>query len=267
MNGTNLYALLEKVFVATFLDELIPGIFHNLANPLNGIMGRSKLMQRRLVDFVKKLENRYPAIEDEMGADYRKLISDIDAINHESERFFDMFRISTGKLYAIDAHGVEKLNLSSLIEAELGFADFYLDFKHNIKKEVHLDREAPDIEGITAFYSMAIWSLIRQAMNNITDRNNDTFRIATDHDDQWVILMMHPIGNGALQGGQDVIFPVNEDPEAITAGPAKEKNLIYALMLLQQGSDGVKITHDGDKDMLTIRVPYQQRKGRLEKQS
>ena len=48
MNGTNLYALLEKVFVATFLDELIPGIFHNLANPLNGIMGRSKLMQRRL---------------------------------------------------------------------------------------------------------------------------------------------------------------------------------------------------------------------------
>ena len=52
----NLYTHLEKKFVETFLDELLPGIFHNFANPLNGIMGRSKLMQRRLDDFVKKLE-------------------------------------------------------------------------------------------------------------------------------------------------------------------------------------------------------------------
>ena len=259
MKGTSLYAFLEEAFVATFLNELIPGIFHNLANPLNGIMGRSKLMQRRLVDFVNKLENHYPAIEDEMGADYRKLISDIDAINHESERFFDMFRVSTGKFYAIDVHGVERLNLSSLIEAELGFADFYLDFKHNIKKEVRLDREAPDIEGITAFYSMALWSLIRQAMNNITDRNNDTLRIATDHDEQWVILIMHPIGsNGALLAQEDAFFPVATDVDAATVGSAEQKSLIYALRLLQQGSDGVKITHD--KDVLTVRVPYQKRK-------
>jgi hypothetical protein len=85
MNEKDLYAYLEKKFVATFLDELIPGIFHNFANPLNGIMGRSKLMQRRLDDFVKKMELRYPNIENDMGVDYKKLISDIHSISNESE--------------------------------------------------------------------------------------------------------------------------------------------------------------------------------------
>ena len=65
MNETDLYTHLVKKFVATFLDELMPGIFHNFANPLNGIMGRSKLMQRRLENFVRKIENRYPEIENE----------------------------------------------------------------------------------------------------------------------------------------------------------------------------------------------------------
>ena len=129
MNEKDLYTHLEKLFVATFLDELIPGIFHNFANPLNGIMGRSKLMQRRLDDFVKKMEMRYPNIESELGMDYKKLISDIHSINNESEKFFDMFRIATGKFYALGTEGVEQLNLSSLIEAELGFADFYMDYK------------------------------------------------------------------------------------------------------------------------------------------
>ena len=115
MNKTDTYAFLEKTFIASFLDELLPGIFHNFANPLNGIMGRSTLMQRRLGDFVKKLEDRYPEVEREMGEDYRKLLSDINAINRESEKFYDLFRVATGKFYAIGAHGVDKLSLSSLI--------------------------------------------------------------------------------------------------------------------------------------------------------
>ncbi len=134
MNETDLYLFLERRFVDTFLDELIPGILHNFANPLNGIMGRSKLMQRRLEDFVRKIENRYPEFENETGADYKKLISDINAINNASEELFDMFRLATGKFYALGARDVERLNLSVLIEAELGFADFYLDYKHNVKK-------------------------------------------------------------------------------------------------------------------------------------
>lgn len=254
MTGTNLYELLKEAFVATFLDELIPGIFHNLANPLNGIMGRSKLMQRRMAQFVGKLEKRYPDIENEMGADYKKLTSDIDAINTESERFYDMFRVSTAKFYAIDALGAEKLNLSALLDAEMAFADFYLEFKHNISKEVHLDRTVPDISGITAYHSLALWMLIRQAMMNIKDLSTEAFSLSTSHDHQWVVLKIAPIGSQMMQGWRDVHTPAGQKATALAAGGDEQKSLQSALLLLQQASKGIKIEQDGDR--LTIRFPY-----------
>ena len=257
MNEKDLYTHLEKKFVATFLDELLPGIFHNFANPLNGIMGRSKLMQRRLDDFVKKMETRYPNIENEMGADYKKLISDINSISNESEKFFDMFRIATGKFYALGTEGVEQLNLSSLIEAELGFADFYMDYKHNTKKEIHLDVEVPYITGITAFYSLALWVLIRQATKNVREQDR-TFRIATTHDNRWVIVTISHIGNSLVQGWQDILLPRHEDPDPLSTCTDDQKNLMYALMLFKKSSDGVEMTHDDDADLLTIRIPYHQ---------
>lgn len=256
MNETDLYLFLEKRFVATFLDELMPGIFHNFANPLNGIMGRSKLMQRRLQDFVRKIENRYPEIEKETSADCKKLISDINAINNESEKFFDMFRMATGKFYALGARDVESLNLSALIEAELGFADFYLDYKHNVKKEIHLDMGVPSITGITAYYSIAFWMLIREAARNAQKRNEETFRIVTTSDDQWVIVSISHIGDSLVRGWRELLYPVSADPDPLTCGTDGEKNLICALMLFRLAGD-VELTHDGDADLLTIRIRYQ----------
>lgn len=257
MNETDLYLVLEKRFLATFLDELLPGIFHNFANPLNGIMGRSKLMQRRLEDFVRKIGNRYPEFENEMGADSKKLISDINAINNASEEFFDMFRLATGKFYLLGTRDVESLNLSVLIEAELGFADFYLDYKHNVKKEIRLDMGVPSITGIAAYYSTAFWMLIREAAKNVQKRNNETFRIVTASDDQWVIVSISHIGGSLVRGWREILFPVSADPAPPTCGTDGEKDLISALMLFRLAGDGVEIAHDGDADLLTIRIRYQ----------
>jgi len=258
MNETGLYTFLEKRFVATFLDELLPGIFHNFANPLNGIMGRSKLMQRRLEDFVRKIEHRYPEIENEAGADYKKLISDINAINNESENFFNMFRLATGKFYALSAREVESLNLSILIEAELGFADFYLDFKHNVKKEIHLDMDVPSITGITSYYSIAFWMLIREAANNAQNQDEEPFRITTVSDDRWVIVSINHIGDGLVPDWQEVLLPVNDDPDPLAYGADREKNLICALMLFRLAGGRVEMTYDGDHTLLNIRIQHHQ---------
>jgi hypothetical protein len=256
MNETDLYAFLEKRFIATFLDELMPGIFHNFANPLNGIMGRSKLMQRRLDDFVRKIETRYPGIENESGADYRKLISDVNAINDASEEFFNMFRMATGKFYALGTRDVGSINLSLLIEAELGFADFYLDFKHKVKKEIHLDKGVPSISGKTAYYSIAFWMLIREAAKNVQKRNDKAFRIVTTSDDQWVIVSISHIGGSLVREWREILFPVNTDPDLPDCGSDEEKNMICALMLFRLAGGGVEMTYDGDTDLLTIRIRY-----------
>jgi len=256
MNETDLYTCLEKKFLATFLDELMPGIFHNFANPLNGIMGRAKLMQRRLEEFVRKIENLYPAIEQETGADYKKLISDIAAINNASDEFFDMFRMATGKFYALGSRDAEKVNLSVLIEAELGFADFYLDYKHNVKKEIHLDMSVPCITGITAYYSIAFWMLIREAAKNVQARNGETLCITTTSDDQWVIVTVSHVSGSLVRGWREILSPASADKDPLTYAAEGEKNLLHALMLFQQAGR-VEMTHDGDADLFTIRVRHQ----------
>lgn len=254
MTDKDLYKHLENQFVATFLNELIPGVFHNFANPLNGILGRSKLMQRRMGDFIKKLETRYPSIENDMGVDYKKLDSDIHSISEESEKFFDMFRIATGKFYTLGTEGYEELNLSSLIEAELGFADFYMDYKHNTQKEIRLDGDLPCIKGKMACYSLALWILIRQATKNAR-KLDKVFRITTTSNDRYVILTISHLCNSLVVKWRDILSG-NDDNEIIPRCTEDEKNLLYGLLLLKKSSNGVELTQEGDEDLFTIRIPH-----------
>jgi hypothetical protein len=257
MNDKEIYYTLERAFVATFIDELLPGIFHNFANPLNGIMGRSKLMQRRLAGFVEKLEGRYPDIEKELGLDYKKLLSDINAINNESERFFDMFQVSTAKFYTISSQAVEKLSLSRMIEQELGFADFYLDYKHNIQKDIQLDKDIPYISGIAAEYSMALWMLMRYAMGQIRNGQERIFFIKTDHDDRYAMVSMTmPVDPCLFQTWRDISPQQYEDIHSHAEFTVEQKKLFFAMCLLQQAAGGVEITHDGMAEMLTVKIPY-----------
>jgi hypothetical protein len=257
MDGAKMYRLLEEEFVATFLGELIPGIFHNYANPLNGIMGRSSLLQRRLADFVKKIESRYPDIAKEIGGDCQKLLSDIHAINQECERFYEMFRTSAGKFYAIGNQTVEKLNLSKLMEAELGFAEFYLDFKHNVKREVCLDAEVPDISGITAYYSMAFWMLLRLAMGRLRQAHEGTLLVATGYDEHDVFVKISGM-NAEWMSEWKADDPVTPElPEEVD----ERKRFCCALSLLRQSGEGIQITCDRDTHTLILSVPYRQPKG------
>ena len=128
------YQALEDDFTSTFIRELMPGILHNFANPLNGIMGRSKLLQHRIDDVVKKIEERYPETAAALHDEILRIKNDIRSINKESDSFFEIFRDASGKFYALAARGEDGINLSQLLAAEMRFANFYLEFKHDICK-------------------------------------------------------------------------------------------------------------------------------------
>src|SRR5512133_786 len=99
-------------FDATLTTELIPGIIHNFANPLNGIMGRATLMQRRTAEQVRKIQDLYPEMPSETVAGLNKILQDADSIVRESDRFFSIFRDLTTKFSALVPREEEKINLS-----------------------------------------------------------------------------------------------------------------------------------------------------------
>lgn len=259
MDTMDAFKNLKNMFVATFLDELMPGIFHNFANPLNGIMGRAKLMQRRLTDYVEKMQSRSADPAGLVEQSGRKLLSDMDSIVRESDRFYDLFRAAAGKFQAIGALERERFNLSALVLSELAFADFYLDFKHNINKDIRIDHEIPDITGIAAFYSLALWALIRESANNINKFGHDTFRIVTHHDDNRVYLSLNNIGGRATSDTSDAVPDSNAGDGNAADASGGNMAVLYALKLLQECGAEIEIMHDANTGMLRILIPFRRK--------
>jgi hypothetical protein len=255
MKETDAYLYLKEAFVSTFLKELLPGIFHNFANPLNGIMGRSQLMQRRLADFIARLHKRYPEMDAEMDERCRKLQSDMATITRESDDFLELFNLSTGKFYALDASDRGMLNLSRLVEAEMGFMDFYLDFKHNVKKDILIDSEMPDIYGVPSYYSMAVWALIRASMNTLADVRDAAFKIQTDHDERWASLSIQPVGGEILRWGPEGLPETLSETDVPQSLSPQQREMFYALRLLRQASAKCEIDYDAQSETLTLRIP------------
>ena len=255
---------LENGFVATFIRELIPGILHNFANPLNGIMGRSKLVQRRIDDHVRKLEELYPEASLNLKNELLKIQSDIRSVANESESFFEMFRDVSGKFYALAAKGEDNINLSQLLNAEMRFANFYLDFKHEVRKEVDLDQDIPEFRGKTADLSMAFWRLIRFAMNQALASDNRQFSLTTSHDADCVNVTIRYSG---VAMPEEAISDTLEFLDGGINGMrtfSVDHGVVLALVVLNRYSARVMIDAEAQENLLSISLPYQGRGKRTE---
>jgi nitrogen-specific signal transduction histidine kinase len=260
MEKGEIYQALEDDFVATFVRELIPGILHNFANPLNGIMGRSKLLQRRIDEHVRRLEEQFPDTASVLAEDLKRMKNDIRSVSSESDSFFEMFRDVSGKFYGLTAKGVDRINLSELLGAEMRFANFYLDFKHEVRKEVQLDPDIPDIKGKTADLSLAFWRLIRFAMHQARQSEEREFFLSTDHDHDHVMVSLKYSGEampeGTIADALDFIGGGLNDmvKDSVNHG------VILSLVILNLYGARVDINTQSGMSVLSIYIPYREDK-------
>lgn len=247
-------------FDATLTTELIPGIIHNFANPLNGIMGRATLMQRRTAEQVRKIQDLYPEMPAETVAGLNKILQDADSIVRESDRFFSIFRDLTTKFSALVPREEEKINLSQLISNEMRFADFYLDFKHEVNKTLYLEDKLPEITGIYAIYSLCFAALLRRAMRVMRALPKKEFSVATAHSDSVVIITIKDTG-------EPLIFEEGQErqqggvsPDASTGSNGTDPELFDVIALLKDCGARVQLQREGDVNSITIEIPTAVRK-------
>ena len=253
MNKAEIYDELEKEFVSTFTDELIPGVLHNFANPLNSIMGRSKLLQRRYANFLREIDERGPGLSQELGED--KISRDINTIASEAERFFAIFRDIAGKFSVLAAREPERINLSQMIEAELRFYDFYLDFKHELKKNFHLDPDLPEITGPAAEYSRCISTLFNSAKDRMKGCPAKEISIATSFDAQQVSIMIQDKGV-AISAACEQIWGEKSSGFDAASLPETERGLFHALSLLKLNGARLQVHGENGQNKIEIRIPY-----------
>lgn len=253
MNKSDVYDELEKEFASTFIDELMPGVLHNFANPLNGIMGRSKLLQRRYADFKRRMDECSPGLPLELGAD--RITGDINAIASEAERFFVIFRYLAGKLSALADREPEKINLSQMIETEANFCDFYLDFKHDLKKNFQLDPDLPEITGPAAEYSLCISTLLKSAKERMKDRPTKEISIATSHDAKHVSLKIQDEGSAIPSACKQISVERDFGFDAATL-PESDRGICNAFLLLRHNGARLKVRREDGKNSIEISIPY-----------
>lgn len=235
MESNNEQKILEDEFKATFIKELMPGILHNFANPLNGIMGRSKLLQRRIHALDKKLAKINPDASAALVEEMEKIKSDVRSVNNESEVFFGMFRDVSSKFYALASPEDERISLSQMLASEMRFADFYLEFKHEIAKTLAFDSEVPEFKGNAGELSLSFWRLIRFAMAAALDSKKKEFFLSTGHDRENVhVQIKYTTEEVSHHGG-------NPDPGMMAAIEILKKYLAEIQFLKEEGTNAIVV--------------------------
>ncbi len=131
---------LEQEFESTFGD-LIPGIIHDFASPLNGILGRSELLGRRAGKTLERAMGNGSRADGDFLEDCKKIHGDAGLLAKEADRLFDLFNSVAEKFRMLKDRSVQEINLSDLVESEAQFQWFYPGIKYDIKKELILDRD------------------------------------------------------------------------------------------------------------------------------
>jgi len=255
MERTDCYKALKDQFLATMYDELMPGILHNFANPLNGIMGRSKLLQRRLDDHVRKIRERYPAVATGFKEDYEKILKDVASISRESDKFSELFWDVARKFQGIAEERPEKINLSQLLISEMRFTDFFLSFKHEVKKKLEFKEDVPDITGSLADYSLSFFALIRRAMTAMKSSPAKEFSLSTDNDQQKVFVYIRDTGEPFTEENIRIINNLSTDKDVIAPSFIQD-GLFHACCLLEHHGARIHLSRDSSFNEVTVAIPY-----------
>jgi len=245
---------LENDFEATFIRELIPGILHNFANPLNGIMGRSKLLQRRVEENIKKTVEHYPDAGKRFVEDYGKITKDVELMISEADRLFEMFRSVSGKFYAVGDTTVQKLNLSEMVENEMKFSDFYLDFKHQVKKQISLDPDIPEISATPGDLTLFLSTLIWYSMQAMKTSKVKEFSISTSCERGQATLKVQDTGSPIPGQLRESLM---EGADVPPAGPEGLRKLFLAFSLLRKYQARIEVFSEGSKNVYIVQIPIQ----------
>lgn len=260
MDNNEIYKSLEEAFAATFIKELIPGVLHNFANPLNGIIGRTKLLARRIEENYKKMQEMHPDATVGMIEEMDRIRADVRAVSQESEFFHIIFKDISAKFYALATKGEDNINISRLMDAEIRFFDFNLKFKHEIKKNIRLDNDIPEFKGNKAELSMAFWALIRFAMSRAQASPMQEFSIATEHDQKYVSVFIKNSGValpaaavGALM--ESVNSGFREMPDTVI-----DEDVLNAFLILNKYNARINMFSEDNFSTISIGIPYRNEK-------
>lgn len=131
-----------------FLGSLLPGIVHNFATPLSGVLGATQLLEKRsatIEELVQEHERLGEAERGELLKQFDRNRTNVEILSRNAKHLADLLqvivqRISRGSNQNRDFH-----TLNDLLQCELRFLEAHLAFKHKVRKQVTLSPRAGSV--------------------------------------------------------------------------------------------------------------------------
>lgn len=141
---------------------LIPGIAHNINNPLAVIIGRAQLMKLKYPD-----------------------IKDMELIQEQAIQIKNIVEALSFKAGRELSDTEAPINFSALLQNELTILSADPFFKHSVIKHIDISNTDPPLSGKYRDLSAALLSLINYSLDSMleTTRKEFNLRLCTDHSD------------------------------------------------------------------------------------
>jgi signal transduction histidine kinase len=254
-DNEELFKGLKEEFESTF-GELIPSIIHDFASPLNGILGRSELLERRVEKTLERIADTGTTVESAVVEDFKKIRDDAGLLAKEAIRLFDLFNSVAGKFRTLNDTALQEINLTELVEKEIAFLRFYPDSKQDIKKNVVLDREIPEVMGAKADYSVALSAIIKRSIDSMKESESKELVVTTGHDDSHVSIKIGDTGTPMTEIQiREMVEQWNPDNHPVHDLDGK-RGYSYAVSLLKKYGALLQVTHESGLTVTSIRIPY-----------
>jgi signal transduction histidine kinase len=150
-----------------FLGSLVPGIVHNLATPLSGVLGATQLLEKRsdtISDMLTAGQEMGEKERSELLKQLDRNRANVDILARNARHLADILHCLVQRINRGSSGTKEHYSLNELVQNELHFLDANLAFKHKVKKQVSLGTEVRTIKYVYGHVAAAIDEFVTASM-------------------------------------------------------------------------------------------------------
>ena len=171
------------------LGKRIEGVVHNLNSPLNSIVGYAQLLSEEM----KGNEN--------INNDLQRIISN-------GRKMTEMIKLLLHKTRDDSIAMPVPVNINNMLNQELSFCLHDLFFKHNVKLNMKLADNIPDLNLVYGDISQIFQTLFNNAMDAMKDSPVKVLTVASYLSEDYVVFTVEDTGVGMSAEVMDNLFKI-----------------------------------------------------------
>jgi PAS domain S-box-containing protein len=169
------------------------GLFHNLNNPLQALIGILKVVSQDIQE-IPAGEAAVPA--DGVAGGGPQIVHDINEAYAVARRLSDQVKNLLMKIRNESRRKVEDIDINGVIEAEVAFLEADLFFKHKVIKRLELSDALPALPGVYSDISQSFVNIILNAVDAMRDSEHRELTITTSMEKRKIRVAFHDTGRG-----------------------------------------------------------------------